>query len=508
VIGRDRPHNSERPTGSGNPSRSAVGAAGPPTGGASRAHAPAPPGDSPVGRDRWLAGGPAERLGHYQPLVVDRLAFLAAQTVGTQMSAILACTEATSDRVTAVAVWGADLDLVGSRFAADSGLAGLVLSSAKPTAVYDARQLGDALRRAAPRGTRTAAAAPIHFAGRLGGVVLAASTNAGGACGVREFGLLGEFGELCGLALGHHRRHEQLAATAEGQLHALETALALWDGYTAEHSEAVVRLAVGVGRRLGMSALELVELDLAARLHDVGKLRVPGEILRKPGRLTDAEWQLIRQHPAWGAELVARIPGLEAVAALVRFHHERPDGSGYPHGLAGERIPLAARVVAVCDAYRAMTEQRPYRSALGPARAFAELRSAAGRQFDPRIVEALEQELAARPQSPPDGRREPARRSPATTPQDEPLAPPSLSHRQLQVLALLARGASGEQAAAELGLSPQTVRTYVRDAMSRLGADTRAHAVALAITSGQISLHADPPAPPEPAPDPVRRLLS
>jgi HD-GYP domain-containing protein (c-di-GMP phosphodiesterase class II) len=121
----------------------------------------------------------------------------------------------------------------------------------------------------------------------------------------------------------------------------------------------------------------------------VGKLRLPAELLAKPGHLTPEEKRLIQLHPEWGAEMVARIPGLEAVALIVRLHHERPDGRGYPHGLTNERIPLATRIVSVCDAYGAMTKRRPYSAPLDVDAALAELERHAGTQFDADVVSVL-----------------------------------------------------------------------------------------------------------------------
>jgi HD-GYP domain-containing protein (c-di-GMP phosphodiesterase class II) len=139
---------------------------------------------------------------------------------------------------------------------------------------------------------------------------------------------------------------------------------------------------------------ELAELRLAAPLHDLGKIRVPSSVLLKPGPLNARERAVINHHPVWGAELLACVPGVEVVASIVRFHHERWDGSGYPDGLTGERIPLSSRIIAVCDAYHAMTSDRPYRRAISAEQAFGELRANAGTQFDPRIVDALETAVA------------------------------------------------------------------------------------------------------------------
>jgi DNA-binding CsgD family transcriptional regulator len=433
-----------------------------------------------------------KRLRYYQPLVLERLVSLTVRALGAETSVILAGADAPSDVMTVAAVSGADADLVGRRLSVDSGLAERVLSFGRPMTVIGSGGLGPALRRAATPGARATAAAPIHFAGRPAGLLSISTGRLGQPFAENELALLAEFAELCGLALGHHERRAALAATAEVQVRALETALGVWDGYTAEHSRAVVRLAVRVGQRLGMNALDLVELDLAARLHDIGKIRVPGDILRKPGPLSAEERRVIELHPAWGTELAGRIPGLQAVAAIIGFHHERPDGNGYPHGLAGDRIPLASQIVAACDVYGAMSEHRPYRPALSPARTREELQEASGGQLNPQVVAALRQEVAARPLTPHNA-LPPSVGGPPTTGSHggHAASPGSLSPREREVLTLIASGASGEDAAAALGLSRETIRTHVRNAIGRLGAHTRTHAVALAIESGQISLRAD-----------------
>jgi HD domain len=163
------------------------------------------------------------------------------------------------------------------------------------------------------------------------------------------------------------------------------------DAYTGgEHTQGVVTLALRVGLALGMGAEEQRTLEFAALLHDIGKLRVPPEILHKPGPLTPAEWEVMKRHPIDGQRMLDRVGGSLAVAGIpVRGHHERWDGGGYPDGLAGADIPLAARIICACDAYNAMTTNRPYRPAMPPASARAELRRCSGQQFDPAVVEAL-----------------------------------------------------------------------------------------------------------------------
>ena len=155
------------------------------------------------------------------------------------------------------------------------------------------------------------------------------------------------------------------------------------------HLGNVAALAVEVGRALGLEGPALDELQRAAQLHDIGKIAVPDAILRSPGPLTEEDRAFVRQHTLIGERILSVSPALRAVAPLVRASHERWDGSGYPDGLAGEAIPLAARIVAVCDAFDAMTEPRPYRGALGVEAAVAELERAAGAQLDPLVVRTL-----------------------------------------------------------------------------------------------------------------------
>jgi HD-GYP domain-containing protein (c-di-GMP phosphodiesterase class II) len=162
------------------------------------------------------------------------------------------------------------------------------------------------------------------------------------------------------------------------------------DGYTGEHSRDVVALTVAVVDQLGLDEQAHRDAEFVALLHDVGKLRVPNEIISKDGPLTDEEWEVVKQHTIEGERLLHRVGGLLGqIGKIIRSCHERYDGTGYPDGLAGEQIPLIARIVYCCDAYNAMTSDRAYRAAMPRDEAVAELRRGAGTQFDPSVVEAL-----------------------------------------------------------------------------------------------------------------------
>jgi HD-GYP domain-containing protein (c-di-GMP phosphodiesterase class II) len=161
------------------------------------------------------------------------------------------------------------------------------------------------------------------------------------------------------------------------------------------HATKVTRLAVRLGVALELSRAELVPLALGALLHDVGKLAVPTSVLDKPCGLSDAEWQLVRKHPAAGEQIVAPLVRHPGVAAILRWHHERYDGRGYPDRLQGEEIPRVARIVAVADAYEAMVAARPYASPRSPRDALTEVASCAGRQFDAVCVDRLHEVIRA-----------------------------------------------------------------------------------------------------------------
>ena len=174
------------------------------------------------------------------------------------------------------------------------------------------------------------------------------------------------------------------------------------------HGNAVAELSVQVGRELGVSGGELEALRRAAELHDIGKVAIPDAILEKPGPLSDEEWRFMRQHTVLGERILSAADSLAPLGRVVRATHERWDGDGYPDGLAGEKIPLAARVIFACDALDAITTERPYAPGRSISEAVAELRACAGTQFDPRVIDALCATIAERDSAPPESAPAPA----------------------------------------------------------------------------------------------------
>jgi len=167
----------------------------------------------------------------------------------------------------------------------------------------------------------------------------------------------------------------------------LASAIDAKDEYTRHHSTRVTDFTLRIAAKMGLSEKELGDLELAAILHDVGKIGVPESILNKPGKLTDEEFRLIKEHPARGENILSPVIELKEIARVVRSHHERYDGTGYPDKLKGHEIPLGARIMAIADTYDSITSERPYRKAASHRYAVKEIIGCSGTQFDPEVVE-------------------------------------------------------------------------------------------------------------------------
>ena len=231
------------------------------------------------------------------------------------------------------------------------------------------------------------AVAPFVVDGRCG--VIAAAFPSKTVLGDRELEVLGGLARQTQLALQSAASYATLERTFLSTVEALANALEANDEYTSTHARWITDLALKVGEELGLGEEELKRLELGALFHDIGKIGIPSRILTKPGPLTEEERKTIETHPVLGERILAPIEQLGEVRRIVRSAHEHYDGSGYPDRLAGSEIPLESRIVLACDAFHAMTTDRPYRKALGVEEARRRLVEASGSQFDPQIVDAL-----------------------------------------------------------------------------------------------------------------------
>jgi putative nucleotidyltransferase with HDIG domain len=272
------------------------------------------------------------------------------------------------------------------------GVNGRVARSGEPAMVNDTQLDSDYLQRNPRTDPGSELSLPIRVAGSVWGVMNLEQEQPQ-AFAEPDLLLADIVAGQVGAAIYRCQLVDELEGAFLSTLGVLADAVELQDAYTADHANEVAELAVAVGRRMGIAGDELERLRYGALLHDVGKIGVPGELLRKPGPLSDEERTRMDAHTAIGARMLERIPFLAPVAPLVRSAHERHDGCGYPDGLVGPQIPRGAMIIATCDAYHAMTSDRTYRRAMGREEAIAELRAGSGTQFDPVVVHTLIAEL-------------------------------------------------------------------------------------------------------------------
>jgi putative nucleotidyltransferase with HDIG domain len=287
-------------------------------------------------------------------------------------------------------------DFLALEQAVEHGVNGRVARSGRPAMVNDTRLDPDYLGRGDGTDPGSELSLPIVVAGSNWGVLNLEQLEPG-SFDEEDLLLAHVIAGQIGAAIHRCQLVGELEDAFLTTIGVISDAVEMQDSYTANHANEVADLAVRVGERLGFSGVELDRLRYGALLHDVGKIGIPAEILRKPGPLTAAERERMDEHTAIGARMLERIPFLAPVAPLVRSAHERHDGGGYPDGLAGEQIPPGAMVIATCDAFHAMTSDRSFRKAMSVAAAEAEVREHAGTQFEPGVVDALLAELVERP---------------------------------------------------------------------------------------------------------------
>jgi HD-GYP domain-containing protein (c-di-GMP phosphodiesterase class II) len=325
--------------------------------------------------------------------VVERIVERSARTLGAPRASVW-LQEMTGGELTVHATHGyTELDegRLG-RMHFDHESAEAFFASKEPFVVTDEQR--NAIRGADQVGAGTPfAIAPLTLdGGRLGCIVVAAPED--GGFSERQLRLLAGVAHQAKLALTNAGNFQSLEKTFLETVEALANALEANDEYTSSHARWITDLALKVGEGVGLDTRSLKRLELGALFHDIGKIGIPEAILSKPGPLTAEERELVEKHPELGERIIAPIDRLEEVRPIVRHCHERYDGTGYPDRKYGEEIPIESRIILVCDAYHAMTTDRPYRKRLPEEEALRRLDEGAGTQFDPSVVEVCKRVLA------------------------------------------------------------------------------------------------------------------
>lgn len=240
---------------------------------------------------------------------------------------------------------------------------------------------------------------PLHIRGELFGFLTTTHNGAGKVFSKSESRLLDFLMKKAAMAVENMALYESMIGNFYGMLKSLVNALEAKDPYTGQHSERVTQYALRIARVMQCATAEIESLQAVGYLHDIGKIGVADKILNKPAGLTEQEFELVKNHPIIGETIVSELGLSPEERAIIRNHHERWDGGGYPDGLVKYEIPLLARIIMVADAFDAMTSKRAYRDARSPAQAIEELRNNSGRQFDPEIVSAF-LEIPEEPEEP------------------------------------------------------------------------------------------------------------
>jgi len=277
------------------------------------------------------------------------------------------------------------------RLSVESGIAGWVARYGKPLLINDVsadRRFNNNVDKVTGFVTRSVLAVPLISRQRVIGVLEVLNKVDGSEFSAHDLETLVSLASTAAAAIENARLHEAVLDGYKSTIKALAAAIDAKDPYTCGHSQRVMEYSLLGGMTLSLPKEWLDTLEYAGILHDIGKIGVSDNILRKSGYLNEPEWIIIRKHPEMGANIIKGIPFLEEARKLILHHHERYDGNGYPDGLKGEAIPMGARLLAIADAFDTMTTDRSYRAALSADEAISELRRHSGTQFCPVAVEA------------------------------------------------------------------------------------------------------------------------
>ena len=323
-------------------------------------------------------------------VVLDRLIRVAQQLTGARAASVLLVDEARKNLQFVAATGKKSEEVKKIYLRPKEGIAGYVYHSGRPKVVQDvAREKSFSPRTDRLSGfhTRNLLAVPIKLDKKIIGVLEV--LNKSGAFTVSDIYLLKTIASSAALSIHKARLYQNLRELFLAAIQALARAIEAKDPYTRGHSERIRRYSLAIGRVLGLNEKQLEYLEIAALLHDIGKIGIAEEILQKKTPLLSSEYEEIKKHPVIGTAILKDIKEMSPALGGILHHQERFDGSGYPAGLKGKDIPLLARIIAVADAFDAMTSDRPYRQGLAPEKAVAEIKRCSGTQFDPRCVAAF-----------------------------------------------------------------------------------------------------------------------
>ena len=236
--------------------------------------------------------------------------------------------------------------------------------------------------------TRNLIAYPLIVQKKIIGVIEAINKK-DGLFTNKDLEIISLISSSAAVALQNAFLYRELEELFKGTITSLANSVEAKDPYTSGHVNRVTKFSLEIGKRIGLKGEDLRACELAAILHDIGKIAIPDSILKKPDKLTDEEYEIMKTHVYHGARILNPIPGMKNVIPAVLHHHERWDGKGYPMGLKGEEIPLIARIITITDSFDAMNSDRPYRKRLPPEVIEKELKEKAGFQFDPRLIDVF-----------------------------------------------------------------------------------------------------------------------
>jgi HD-GYP domain-containing protein (c-di-GMP phosphodiesterase class II) len=324
--------------------------------------------------------------------LLEHLIKMTQQTLGASAASILLFRNNDQELFFEVASGPVSRALRQVKLNTQYGIAGQVARTGKPIIVNDAsrspnfhKMIDDTTGFA----TKSLICAPRATHQKILGVIEVLNKQDGSEFGEQDLEAVVSVANTAAMAIETTRLHQSIVEAYTGTITTLAAAIDAKDPYTRGHSQRVMEYSMLTGGYLSLDREDMETLEYAAVLHDVGKIAIDPKILNKPAALDESEWEVIREHPVIGANILRNVPFLERSSELVLCHHERFNGQGYPNGLQGENIPLGGRIIAVADAFDTMTTDRSYRAAMPVERAVRELNACSGGQFCPEVVKAF-----------------------------------------------------------------------------------------------------------------------